>query len=370
MSARRGGGAAWPPPRTWLVATGLVLATRAVFLLVAAATDAALASGPPDGLDVWRRWDADLFLKIAAHGYHGEGTDAWAEAFFPLLPLIVRGLGALGLPLLAAGMLVTTVASVVAVAYLAVLADDEAGRGAGLRAATYLLVFPTAVFLVAPYSEALFLAGAIPAFVHARRGEWVPTALFGAVAVGSRLAGVFVLAGLAVGWFLEHRRDRRGLAAIAVATAPLLGYLGWLWAVRGTPLFLLEAQREGWGRRLATPTDAFRTTVRAAEQAEGWLAVTWRLEVVAAALGVGVVLWALRRRAWRDAVYVGGLFGLLLVSTWYYSLPRILLSAFPMYVYLADWAGRAPWRHAVVLAVSAPLAALGTVVFTRGAWFF
>ena len=89
------------------------------------------------------------------------------------------------------------------------LAEEEIGRGAGLagphetngagrRASLYLLFFPTAVFLVAPYSESLFLAGAIPAFYYARRKRWIMAGMFAAVAMGARAAGIFLLFGLLV----------------------------------------------------------------------------------------------------------------------------------------------------------------------------
>ena len=363
-----------PRRRQWLEALLLVVATRALLLAVAAV--AAAVDDAPGGWDVWRRWDANLYLEIAEHGYHAEPTDSYAEAFYPLYPLLVRALLVVGVPAIPAGMLVTFTASVVAVAYLIRMAEDRIGAAAGTRAALYLLLAPTAVFLAAPYTEALFLAGAIPAFHHAHRGEWAAAALPAAVAAGTRVVGLFVLLGLGVmlvqQW--QHRREasvvRQGVGALAVGVMPVAAYLGWLLAVRGDPLYFVTAQREGWGRTLTAPWDAWQTTVDAARFADGWLAITWRAEIVGLLAGCAVLVVAIRRRDWPEVAFIAPTVGALALSSWYYSTPRVLLSLFPLYLYLARWTRGSTWRHATVLAISAPIALVGTVAFTRAHWYF
>ena len=368
-----------PTRADWWNATLLVVVTRLVLLAVAFAAAWFLASGQGHldvgPLAIWRHWDADLYLKIAEHGYHGAGTDRWAEAFFPLLPLLVRTLRAVGIPSIAAGLLISTASSVVACAYLIRLVDTEVAGGIGRRAALYLLLFPTAVFLVAPYSEPLFLAGTIPAFHYARRDAWGRASLPAAVAVGARLAGVFVLAGLAV-TFLARRRYAlrewgRAAGALAVGTLPLLAYMGWLWRVDGSPLFFVTAERNGWGRELTSPLRAFETTWHTWQGSypTNYYAA-FRVEILAAAIGVALVAWALYRREWGYAAYMGPMMAVLLVSTWYYSIPRVLLTFFPAVIWLAVWSRRGEGRRELIMASLAPAAALGVIVFTQGAWFF
>lgn len=368
-------GPSWPTRRDWSAAVLLVLATRLVLLAVAwgaawllADTRGHLTRGP---LAIWRRWDADLFLKIAEGGY--AGSDPYSEAFLPGLPLAIRAVASVGIDPLVAGMLLTTVATVVATAYLVRLAEQDVGVGAGVRAGLYLLVFPTAAFLVASYSEAPFLAGAIAAFHHARRGEWRRVAPFAALAAATRVAGLFVLAGLAVEFLRRGRlREwRAAAAALVVGALPLLAYLAWLWRVHGTPLYLLTAQREGWGRTFVGPFDALSTTLSTwgGDYSTG-LYLTWQLEVGAALVGVLTVALLVLRREWGYATFTGGLLAVLLVSTWYYSIPRVLLTFFPIPLLLAGWTARHPRRHDLVLVGSAAAATVGVVVFTQGRWFF
>lgn len=370
-----------PVRADWVTAIALVVATRALLLAAAWAGQRLLGDGVPVGFAAtWRRWDADLYLKIAAGGY--AGSDPFSEAFLPGLPGAVKALTSLGLAPVAAGMLLTAAASVVACAYLVRLVRETGVQGgpgavgldrtAGPRAALYLLLLPTAVFLVAAYTEAPFLAGAIPAFHHARRGEWGRAAPFAALTTITRTAGVFVLLGLAIEWW--RRRPRapwwQPAASLTAGAAPFAVYLGFLWATRGSPLFLLTAQREGWGRTFVGPVDALTTTLDAGAAATGKLAVTWRLEVVAAVIGIALVVALARRREWGYVAFVGPLLAVLLSSTWYYSLPRILLTCFPLVVLLAAWSGRSRLRHTVTLAALTATAVAGTLTFTSGAWFF
>jgi hypothetical protein len=367
------------PTRAWVEAGIAVLVVRAAFLLVAYAAAWLLATGEGplrDGvLDIWNRWDAPLFQRVAEFGYTDPRTDPHATAFFPLLPLLLRGLHATGLSYVAAGMLITTVATLVAAVYLYRLAEEDVGAGAGRRAVLYLALFPTAVFLVAPYSEALFLAGAIPAFYYARRGRWHLVALPAAVAMASRAAGLFVLIGLA-SELLRGRDFRRGTlaragAALGAGAAPLVAYGAYLAKVKGNAFQFFVDQREGWLRDFTGPLEAFRRTLQIAG-AEGaptnWI-MSWRLERVAAAAGLVVVAVALRKREWGYAAFMGTMLAVLMTSTWYFSIPRMLLSWFPAAIFLASFTSRSQARHDYILALFAPISCLGVVVFTSNAWF-
>ena len=383
-----------PASRAWSEALKLVAFTRAIFLGVAylAASFLAATDGSSDVgvLDMWTRWDARHFLEIAEFGYTDPRTDPHATAFFPLWPLLIRAFSATGLSPALAAMLLSAAASVVVVAYLYRLAEEElqnrgAGSagpqngGAGRRASLYLLFFPTAVFLVAPYSESLFLAGAIPAFYYARRGRWLLSGAFAAVAMGARAAGAFLIVGLLLEFV--RRRDfsattlRRGLVAGVVSLLPLAAFAAYLWQVKGDPLYFFTDQRLGWGRELSSPLEALRATwgatrVDAGEGALTNFVIGWRVEIAAVALGTLAVVWALTKREWGYAGFMGVLLVSLVTSSIYLSVPRMLLSMFPIVLFLAEWTGRDPRRHETVLLGFAAIAMLGVVAFTRQAWFY
>lgn len=365
------------PGPAWTESTKILVLTRAAFFLVAysahwlfATTQGLLTQGP---LEIWDRWDTGIFLGVAEHGYTGEGADPHATAIFPLYPLMIRAVSLTGLPPLASGLLISAGASLVAFAYLYRLAEEEMGDGAGLRAVLYLAFFPTAVFLVAAYSEPLFLAGAIPAFYYARRGRWVLVALPAAVAMGARVAGVFLLLGLTAEFLrkrdLSTATTARALGAIAAGALPLVAYMAYLWEIKGDPLYFLVDQRLGWGRSLVDPVDAFLNTWRitGGDPASTNFIFASRVEILAAAVGLGLVVWAAGKKEWGFALYMGSFLAALVTSTFYQSIPRMLLTFFPAYVLMA---GSARGLHSYLTPVMAVFAALGVVTFTMGLWFF
>lgn len=326
-------------------------------------------------LETWTRWDGVHFTDIANYGYFAPQVHPEAVAFFPLFPLLIDALGKIGIEARVAAMLITFVASSVAGTYLYRLAEKDVGDGAGRRALLYLFLFPTAVFLVAPYSEALFLAGAIAAFYYARQGRWYLVAFPAAIAMGARLAGIFLLMGLFVEFLRRRDFSLERIAgagfSFAVGMLPLLMYGVFLSRTTGDFMEFKDAQYRGWGRMVVTPKESLLATWNTwtENNPANWL-FAWRVEILAAIVGLLFVAWACRRREWGYAVYMFATLATLMTSTWYFSIPRMLLSLFPIPILLAHYTHDNPARHQNVLLVTAPLATLGVVVFTQGKWFF
>ena len=367
----------WVP---WWESLKAVAITRTIFIVLAYfgswmfSTD---TTGPPKAgfLDLWTRWDALHFVNIAEHGYFGAQSASHSAAFFPLFPLLERALGVFGIELALAGMIVSAISTVVAGAYLYRLAEEELGEGLGRRATLYMCLFPTAVFLVAPYTEPLFLAGAIPAFYYARRGRWLVAGLPAAVAVGARAAGIFLLAGLLVE-FLRQRKftldnTLNGITALLLGALPLLAYGVYLARAAGDPFQFLTAQSEGWGRNFVGPVAAFLNTWHTWNPSyfTNWM-FAWRLEIVAALIGLALVIWALVKKEWAYATYMGLGLGALVTSSWYYSIPRMLLTWFPVMLFLVAFTKDSPRRHEIALLTLTPVACLGVLLYTRNIWFF
>lgn len=327
------------------------------------------AGAPGFRLDIWRRWDASLYLDIAPRGYAADVADGNAAAFFPLYPLGVRALAVTGLGYLEAALLLSALSTLVACVFLYRLAEQVHGLD-GAKAALYLLLFPTAVFLMAPYTAALFLAGAIPAFLYAQRGRPWMAAPFAALAVGTRTVGLLVLAGVVLELLLRGGRRWQAVAETAAVTLlgllPLVAYAGYLWLDRGDALAFASAQRRGWYRGFVGPVDAFRTTWGTWHGGNGTNAMmAFRLEVVFALLSLvllSLVLlaWLLWRQHWGYVVYVGGTLAVALTSTWYLSVPRLALAFFP-----SALVGDRERRHTLTA-----LTVTGTLAYTSGAWFF
>ncbi len=83
-------------------------------------------------------------------------------------------------------------------------------EGSGVWTVLAFFLSPFAVFMLAGYSEAPFLALAIPAWLLARKGRWEAAAVCAAFASCVRISGLFLALGLAV-MFLVARNGLRGV---------------------------------------------------------------------------------------------------------------------------------------------------------------
>lgn len=355
---------------------GVVLTYRALFLAVGWLGFWLMAEEqlrPGVSLAIWERWDAIHFLAIADIGYDSSIANGNAAAFFPGFPLAVRLLDVLGFSLVAAGLVVPLLGTLVAGYYLHRLAEADGHDGD--RTLLGLLLFPTAVFLVAPYSEALFLAGAIPAFFHARHGQPWRAVPFVLLASLTRTVGVLVAIGAAVEILRRARPIDIGAGvragAVAVAGAlPIIGYGLHLQATKGDFFEFMRAQERGWLRELTSPIDAFLASWGSwTSERDANLLVADRLEILFAVLGVGLVLWLARQREWGYLVFVGGTLALALASPLYLSIPRFCLTFFPFAFMIADATDR-PSRERFAFPVLSAVAMVGVIVFVNDRWFF
>jgi hypothetical protein len=207
------------------------------------------------------RWDAVWFLDVAHSGYGGADS-----AFFPLYPLLVRGLAPGGEPaaLLLAAYAVSLGALAGALYLLRRLAELELGSAVAARRATLLLAFfPGALWLGAPYSESLFLLLSVGAIYAARTGRWAWAGACAGLASGTRSAGIVLVVPLAILWWRSRPRRARDAAWLALAPAGLAAYTLWLALARGDGFAYMDVQRT-WLRSFAGPFGAVPDAVSAA----------------------------------------------------------------------------------------------------------
>ncbi|MEU4407393.1 mannosyltransferase family protein [Streptosporangium sp. NPDC023963] len=318
-------------------------------------------------VDKWRQWDVVLFTTIAEYGYEGDPgkpPDPGLPAFFPGLSLLLRLVHLVVPDWTAAGLLISLVAGAVAMVALARLAEMEGASG--WMAVLALLLFPTAVFLAAGYSESLFLALAIPAWLAARQDRWPQAALLAAGASCVRITGLFLALALIVEFCLRRRSPRRA-GWLLLPLVPPVAYSAYHYSRSGDWLAWKHAQEAGWGRTFAWPWEAWETSWREA-MGSGDFAVGFRMEIVGAVVAVCVLVCLLLLRRWSEAVYVGAQGAALLTSAYYLSIPRSLLLYFPLWVLVAKVATRRPWVMALYALLLGPLMLLHSALFLSGGW--
>lgn len=342
---------------------------------------------------LWQHWDTIWYVDIAANGYFREGTESLqyeccTHAFFPGLPMAMRALdGVVPGGLVPAGLVVSAVSGAVAVVALARLARWEVPAVAGpqerveigTRAVLYLVLSPYALFLFAVYTEALFLAFALPAWLAVRRGDWRAAGLLTAGASFVRITGLFLLAAVAVEYLVSRRRAGLPLLSPSVLwlAAPVVtggGYLLWLYTKTGSWLAWQEAQASdlGWSRESTGPVEALRLTVDSAIRNPATLpdyAVARRFELVAMVVGLVLLVVLVRMRRWGESTFIALNVAALGTAGIYFAIPRGMLLWWPLWLLLAGLTvRRAPWLHPVYLWTSAPLMIVLAIAFTKGYW--
>jgi hypothetical protein len=169
------------------------------------------------------RWDASWYLVIAHHGYLpglGSLTSARA-AFFPLYPLGLKTIAAVGPPPLIAGVLLSLLALGLALYGIHRLTTLELGRpgrrasarpgdGDAARLAVMATAFaPMAFYFSAVYPESLYLALSVGLFWCARHGRWGAAGALGALAAATRSVGVVLVLPALILYLYGPREDAR-----------------------------------------------------------------------------------------------------------------------------------------------------------------
>ncbi len=399
-----GGGVDVRPPgvRALVVgAFGVWLATRLAYALftyfgVLFRANLPVASsptgiGPHTLLAAWQRWDAMWYLGIAAHGY----TSAQATAFFPLYPLLVKGVSLIvGPHWLLAGLGASSLASLAAFIGIALLAASELdGADAAWRTLRVTLAYPLAFFLTAPYSDSTFLACAAFALYAARRGSWRWAGACAALAGLARPTGVVLALPLLYEYSRQHdlwrrigerrmsRAEVRSLgAALLVASSAVWGialYSLYLWRRFGDPLLFAHAEHRFW--RHATWNSSSVTA--AVHQAHAAAFSPWTYEFARGLVDQAPVvlfllltLLALRRMPVAFTLYMVCVLTLAVASPrpgrigLVVSAGRYLLASIPIFLLLAAWTKRHPWLDHLLMCGGFLLQAVFALYFLAGGW--
>jgi len=217
-------------------------------------------------------WDSEYYLAIAVGGYDDPATDlvgpatnqvTLSYAFLPFYPLLIRlfaiPLSILGLNPIAtatlAGVIVSALGALGGMFALYDLTRDALGENGALRAAFYLIIFPTGFFLVQVYTEGVFVGLAFGCIAMLRRENWLMAAILASCTVLTRAVGIAIFIPMLVNWLrtndwmgLEWRQifhqgiPLTSLKRALLVFAPLITFLIWKFSYYGIAFDLVEKQ--------------------------------------------------------------------------------------------------------------------------------
>jgi Gpi18-like mannosyltransferase len=333
-------------------------------------------------------WDSEYYLAIAIGGYDnpnaphltpqgvttvvrdhtvtqsGSGFSqriSLSYAFFPFYPLMIRffafplqifGMNPIATATLA-GVIVSALGTLFGMLALFDLTRDSLGEEGALRAAFYLIIFPTGFFLIQVYTEGLFVGLAFGCLAMVRRKQWLPAAILGVCATMTRAVGVVLIVPMLIVWFrtaewmdldmewkqIIHRGiPLRPLYHAVLAFSPLIAFLIWKFSYLGLAFDYIEANFFGrgflsLGYAFFAWTEAFRSMLSGNNPQHTAYYITEFLGLV-----IGVTTCAVSIRKYPEI----GWFSLLVVLISWGSGPaqgmhRYILGAPAVFIALAHW---------------------------------
>lgn len=318
----------------------------------------------PTAVDLLPLWDSKWYEHIARHGYPvplpldpqtGRFTySAWA--FYPLFPLLMRGLDAIGVPFIAGALVLNVVLSTLAAVLIwATLhqgthADPQPQRARlALVAACLWSFYPATPVMLKPYTEALAMVLIAASLWALLRRRYLLVALL-SVPLGftrgvAPALGLAALVHLVVRWREDRRAGLdplRGARVAAVVMLVMTGLSGVAWPlvagwVSGIPSAFFDVQA-AWG--MQPSAGPFRL----------WLQWAWDSKGV---LGVIVIVGLV-------ATYISLIAGR--HGRWIPVEVRAWAIAYPIYLFAVVRPITSMWRF---LLLDFPLAALAASVAMR-----
>lgn len=330
---------------------------------------------PSTGAWFYARWDSYRYVLIAKDGYENPKL----ATFFPGYPILMRLTDTVLLSpffeddsknsrMALAGMVVSAVTSLIAAWGMMTLARDRLGdEDEAFRSTFYMLIFPTAMFMVQVYTESAYLALSLWGLVFVYRMQWryaVPLLIYATL---TRPTGIFLCFPMLTQWLDYWWRGKRlSYGMLLAAASPVITffvfnrYLG----INGIDTF--QAQQD-FGRYMLQPQ-----AVLAFLQQLGWMGIDSNgtvqigLDIVLTLFATVMCLLEWNRHSGL-ALYGLGATWISLATGQLVSQNRYVLVVIPIFFVLARW-GKNPTTDRVWTIISLLLLTLYLIQFTQGFW--
>ncbi len=361
------GRALWMALPAWVVSRVLVLVALVAAHLAAGHVrpgDPAVRARLAQGLVAW---DGGWYQTIAEHGYGSAGREALR--FFPLFPMLGRGIGAVpGLGTAVALVVLANLATLGALAFVWLLIRDDLGDEGLARRSVWLLALAPASYATAlAYADGLLLLAVVATFWAVRTDRWWWAAGFGLAAGAVRPLGLLLVVPVVAQWWLSRRQGigPGGLVArVAAVTAPIVGaggYLLWVASRFGNAWLPFTVQEQSGHRgRLTVPLVAMWDDLVAALHGHH-LGSALHLPWVVVAVALVALTW------WRlpapYAIYATVVVAASLSSSNLDSFERYALGAFPLIVAASTLTARRSIERVVLVVSGLLMVGYATLAF-------
>lgn len=138
-------------------------------------------------LEPWYRWDTGWFIQIAYGGYT---SNSLSIAFGPLYPVLIRAIAPFtGQDYLLASLLISNVSCFILLILLYKLVEPDFGKRTAHLTLWVYMASPAAYYLLAGYTESLFLMLVLGAWLSTQRKRYILAGLLACLAALTRAQG-------------------------------------------------------------------------------------------------------------------------------------------------------------------------------------
>jgi Gpi18-like mannosyltransferase len=366
----------WGLRRHELRILAIVISIKGLLFLFAGQTYQVLQNQRVEGIrgwfELWNRWDALNYQKIAQFGYSATGEMQPLLVFYPLYPWLIRLVAFITRDYLAGAFIISTFASLVTAIVLLRLVELDYSKELAQRAVWFLFIFPTSYFLHIGYTESLFLMLTLGSIYLARKDRWALAGVFGAFACLTRPNGVILLPVLAVEaaeQFWTTRRWRWQWLWIAVPGFGFAGYLMLNHYVTGNAFAFVTLQKQFFFKSLASPLTGINTAVGAVSRAPAEAEMVGMQELIFIMLGLVCTIFSWVKLRLSYSLWMTGNWLIFVSVSFVLSVPRYTLTMFPIFILFSMLAERRVWLG-VITVWSIIYFSFFSSVFAWGRWAF
>ena len=191
-------------------------------------------------------WDGVIYLNIAKYGYN----HFYLVNFFPLYPLIIRLIDGVIHSYLDSGLLLSWASFVGALYFYIKIVKNYfnlTNRTEIIKATILWALFPSAIFMLGTFTEALFAFLALGAFYFSLKNQYIKASIMILLATATRINGIFLIPLSALILMKNKLNPKKIILSVTVSTFGLLSYMLYLKIKYNNGLaFLLTQKNHGW----------------------------------------------------------------------------------------------------------------------------
>ena len=312
------------------------------------------------------RWDSFWYLDIAQNGY-SLGDNPWGLyniVFFPLYPLLIKITSFVTAGnFVLSGWILSIVFLLLALFYFFRLVREFHPEINPYLPIIFLLIFPTAFFLNAVYTESLFLFLSLAAFYYGLKKKFVAAGVFGLFASLTRVTGILLFVPLIWEYFKNYNFKLKSvfnLKILPIFLIPLatFGFFLYHYFKFGNFFLFFEVEKN-WGRAFILQKGHFEFFSNPA-------IVNFLLDVLFVIFALIVIYFVFKKLRVSYGLYMLATIAIALSTGTLMSIGRYILVLFPIYILLASIKNQ--YLQQAWAFVSILLLALYTILLVNNYW--